>query len=64
MSGSRPESENLPGQIFLDIDRSLLELDETEAAFFKSQTGIQADEELKEHICDIQSKAYKVSISY
>lgn len=38
----------------------LLDLKEEEAQFFKSQTGIQDDEELRNHIIQVQKKAYQV----
>ncbi|EPQ55307.1 hypothetical protein GLOTRDRAFT_116242 [Gloeophyllum trabeum ATCC 11539] len=43
-----------------DLDPSIYSLDEHESAFFKSQTGIPDDEELKKHILKVQEKAYKV----
>ena len=43
------------------LDESLYNLKEDEAAFFKSQTGIQDDEALKRHIINMQTEAYKVS---
>lgn len=36
---------------------------EAEVAFFKSQTGIHDDKELKEHIVKIQHEAWDVSSS-
>ncbi|KAM6503843.1 hypothetical protein JOM56_000786 [Amanita muscaria] len=42
------------------LDESLYSLDEEELAFFKSQTGIDDEAELKEHVLAIQAKAYKV----
>jgi hypothetical protein len=44
----------------LALDESLYSLTAEESAFFKSQTGIEDDDELKEHILAIQAKAYKV----
>jgi hypothetical protein len=46
----------------LPFDESLYSLDvEPEArAFFKAQTRINNDEELKQHILAIQKKAYEV----
>lgn len=37
-------------------------LNPDERAFFKTQIGIQDDEELKEHIKKIQAEAYEVSV--
>ena len=42
------------------LDESLYALDEDELAFFKSQTGIDDEGELKKHILTIQAKAYEV----
>ncbi|KAJ3573129.1 hypothetical protein NP233_g2621 [Leucocoprinus birnbaumii] len=41
-------------------DATLLELDERETEFFKALTGIENTEELKQHITDIQRRAYRV----
>ncbi|KAF5359218.1 hypothetical protein D9756_003136 [Leucocoprinus leucothites] len=41
-------------------DPDLLNLDVQETHFFKSLTGIQDDEELKQHIIKVQKKAYQV----
>ncbi|PFH52913.1 hypothetical protein AMATHDRAFT_1651 [Amanita thiersii Skay4041] len=43
-----------------NLDVTLLSLDSEESEFFKSQTGIVDDEELRKHILDIQMRAYKV----
>jgi hypothetical protein len=42
-------------------DTSLYSLTSEEAAFFKAQTGIDDDEDLKRHILEVQAKAYKVN---
>ncbi|KAI0066720.1 hypothetical protein BV25DRAFT_1912758 [Artomyces pyxidatus] len=44
----------------LELDESLYRLDDEEAAFFKAQTGIQDDEELKKHLLQGQAEAYAV----
>jgi hypothetical protein len=41
------------------LDPKLLNLNEQEAEFFKSQTGIQDDNELRNHIIEVQKKAYE-----
>ena len=41
------------------VDESLYSLTSEEAVFFKSQTGIDDDETLKQHILAIQKKAYE-----
>ncbi|TFY82954.1 hypothetical protein EWM64_g1069 [Hericium alpestre] len=40
------------------LDESLYNLNEEEVAFYKQQTGIQDDEELKRHIIAVQTEAY------
>ncbi|KAI0066448.1 hypothetical protein BV25DRAFT_1820396 [Artomyces pyxidatus] len=42
------------------LDESLYGLDAVESAFFKQQTGIQDDAELKEHLLQIQADAYEI----
>ncbi|TFY73288.1 hypothetical protein EWM64_g10724 [Hericium alpestre] len=42
------------------LDESLYNLNEEEVSFYKQQTGIQDDEELKRHIIAIQTEAYAV----
>ncbi|TDL28238.1 hypothetical protein BD410DRAFT_782209 [Rickenella mellea] len=44
----------------LTLDPSLYALDSKELNFFKSQTGINNDEELKAHIFAVQAKAFAV----
>ncbi len=45
------------------VDERFYILAEKEADFFKEQTGIQDDEELKEHIIKVQTEAYAVGVS-
>ncbi|KAK0203785.1 hypothetical protein DFS33DRAFT_832041 [Desarmillaria ectypa] len=42
------------------LDPTLYALEEDEAAFFKSQTGIEDDAALKSHIFAVQEEAYKI----
>ncbi|KIL67227.1 hypothetical protein M378DRAFT_73824 [Amanita muscaria Koide BX008] len=42
------------------LDESLYSLDEDELAFFKSETGINDEGELKKHILTVQARAYEV----
>ncbi|OJA12406.1 hypothetical protein AZE42_03402 [Rhizopogon vesiculosus] len=42
-------------------DTALYSLTPEDAVFFKTQIGIDDDEELKRHILEIQAKAYKVA---
>ncbi|KAG1841693.1 hypothetical protein DFJ58DRAFT_807911 [Suillus subalutaceus] len=43
------------------VDTCLYNLSPAQAAFFKTQTGIDNDEDLKRHILEVQAKAYKVA---
>ena len=43
-----------------ELDPDLYNLQPQEAAFFKQQTGIHDDELLKQHIIQVQTKAYEV----
>ncbi|KAG2079285.1 hypothetical protein BDR04DRAFT_1086505 [Suillus decipiens] len=43
------------------LDTSLYNLSSKQAEFFKAQTGIDGDEDLKKHILEVQAKAYKVA---
>ena len=62
------ESDNMsalqgPAQLRLNIpalDERLYDLTDEERSFFKQQTGIQDDDELKAHILQVQAEAYKV----
>lgn len=49
---------NIPAKRALDA--SYYSLDEQELGFFKSQTGIQDENELKQHIMRVQADAYEV----
>lgn len=42
------------------LDPSLYALDEASLAFFKSSTDIHDDDQLKEHILNVQAQAYAV----
>lgn len=42
------------------LDPSLYTLSAESSAFFKSTTGIHDDNELKEHILNVQAQAYAV----
>lgn len=42
------------------LDERLYDLTDEERTFFKQQTGIQDDDELKMHILRVQAEAYKV----
>ncbi len=44
------------------LDESLYHLTEDERTFFKQQTGIPDDDELRSHICQLQAEAYEVCI--
>jgi hypothetical protein len=53
-----------PSKPIVALDTSLYSLSTEEAAFFKAQTGIDDDEDLKKHILDVQAKAYEASYSW
>jgi len=42
------------------LDERLYDLTDEERSFFRQQTGIQDDDELKAHILQVQAEAYKV----
>ena len=42
------------------LDERLYDPTDEERSFFKQQTGIQDDDELKAHIVQVQAEAYKV----
>jgi hypothetical protein len=46
----------------LALDESLYNFTEEERTFFKQQTGIPNDDELKAHIIRVQAEAYEVCI--
>lgn len=48
----------------LELDPSLLKLDDKERQFFKDQTGITDNEALDQHIIKVQAEAWEVSLSY
>jgi hypothetical protein len=43
------------------LDPSLYNMRSEDAAFFKKMTGIKDDETLKQHVLDVQAKAYKAT---
>lgn len=49
-------------QLTLDkaLDERLYDLTEEERTFFKQQTGIQGDDELRAHLFQVQAEAYEV----
>lgn len=49
-------------QPVLPLDERLYKLDNAEITFFKQQTGINDDNELKAHMLSIQAEAYKVTL--
>lgn len=53
-------SENI--SMPLALDDSLYDFTEEELTFFKQQTGIPDDDELKAHIFRVQAEAYEVCI--
>ena len=45
----------------LPLDPSIHFLQDDEKAFYKTNTGIQSDDELNQHILNVQSQAYPAS---
>ncbi|KAG2051628.1 hypothetical protein BDR06DRAFT_889242 [Suillus hirtellus] len=45
------------------VDTSFYKMSPAQAAFFKTQTGIDDDEDLKRHILEVQAKAYKANFA-
>lgn len=54
-NGNKAEWKALP------LDPGLYWMQDFEQEFFKAHTGIQADEELKQHILEVQRLAYAAS---
>jgi len=46
----------------MTLNERLYDLTEDERTFFKQQTGIQNDDELKAHLFQVQAEAYEVCI--
>ena len=59
LSTLRADFQSLPLQ-----DIMFYNLDDAESAFFKSQTGITDDEQLKKHIVEAQEEAFKVLTNF
>ena len=54
---------SLPTSSYLKaLDDEFYNPDEEAKAFFKAETGIQDDDELREHIIAVQSRAFAVCI--
>lgn len=49
------------GPKVISLNPNLYSPTEDEVTFFKSQTGIESDEELREHILKVQKEAWDVS---
>ena len=56
---SAPQETTQPGY-HKALDERLYTLNDEERSFFKEQSGIQDDDELKAHIVQVQAEAYKV----
>ena len=52
--------ESAQPRYYKALDERLYDLNDEERSFFKDQSGIQDDEELKAHILQVQAEAYKV----
>jgi hypothetical protein len=63
MSGSdhisAPQETTQPSY-YKALDERLYTLNDEERSFFKEQSGIQDDDELKAHFVQVQAEAYKV----
>ena len=60
-SYSMSEQDNIIARLNIPaLDERLYDLTDEERSFFKQQTGIRDDDELKAHIIDVQAEAYKV----
>ncbi|KAH9965111.1 hypothetical protein BGW80DRAFT_1178997 [Lactifluus volemus] len=59
MSDDTESSQQLVPPVFR-LDEELYDLSEEERGFLKGQTGIQDDDELKAHVLQLQTEAYKV----
>ncbi|KAI0356234.1 hypothetical protein OH77DRAFT_1495580 [Trametes cingulata] len=57
---STPRSTEEALKKFFPIDETLYSLEGEELAFMQGQTGIQDEEELKQHVLAVQREAYKV----
>lgn len=55
---------NLPQVYKMSLEERFYDLDEEEREFFKRETGIRNDAELKKHIIAVQTKAYSVPMSF
>lgn len=53
-------SDSLPADATALLDDTVLSLNESELAFFKAQTKIDDEDELKNHIAAVQAKAYDI----
>ena len=56
---STPQESTQP-RYYKALDERLYNLNDEERSFYKEQSGIQDDEELKAHILQVQAEAYKV----
>lgn len=59
-SGMAAATAITPDTLKLPIDPSAYDLTGDELAFFKTQTGIQNEDELRDHILKVQAEAYAV----
>ena len=56
-------SLHMTSPFYVPLDEKFYDLDEEEKTFFKKETGIQDDAELKKHIIGVQTKAFSVGAS-
>lgn len=55
-----PNSETWTSAQFQDLDPSLYAPSPEDLAFLKSQTGLEDEEVLKQHVLEVQAEAWKV----
>lgn len=53
-------TDAIGSQIADSVEERFYRLDDEEKTFFKAQTGIEDDEELKKHILGVAAEAYAV----
>lgn len=56
-------SNDLPKIYKMPLEERFYDLDAEQVEFFRNETGIQGEEELKHHIVAVQTKAYSVRCS-
>ena len=60
ISAPQGSTQPTPDMALDALDERLYDLTEEERTFFKQQTGIESDDELKAHLLQVQAEAYEV----